>query len=187
MERTIEDLRRFSNRLVNEMKVHRAVALRLNEYASGARRDDFAYRNALIESFAVRARALLQFLYPPSVKPRDASAEHFFAEGEWNRVRPDFPKALSVVERRVGQEIAHFSYANLDVMEGDARYWDFATIHWALSVVLNVFAELVPEKHVVEGFRDKAREQIEGWIVDRPADEVLRQIGADRAPPSAPR
>jgi hypothetical protein len=75
--------------------------------------------NALLESFAVHARCLNDFLWHDRSDriQRDAFAADFCAPGDWERVREDLPQA-ALVEirsgRRFGREIMHLTYDRID-------------------------------------------------------------------------
>jgi hypothetical protein len=69
-------------------------------------------RNALLESFTVHARCLIDFFWK-TPKGDDASAAHFCPDGSWERARGTIPDEVSKVNPRVGKEIAHLTYARL--------------------------------------------------------------------------
>jgi hypothetical protein len=73
--------------------------------------------NALLESFVIHVRALVDFFYPPeSAKSDDVIAGHFFDNpGEWERIRPQLSETLKRGRARAHKEIAHLTYARLDV------------------------------------------------------------------------
>src|SRR5688572_21299671 len=74
--------------------------------------------NALLESFSIHARALLQFFFPMSPKSDDVLAEDYFGgTAAWEAVRGAEPAALNQVNRRVGKEVAHLTYARLGLSD----------------------------------------------------------------------
>ncbi len=100
-----------------------------------------AATNAFLESFTVHVRALLQFVAPTSPKPDDVLAEDFFDSREaWLQIRGELPAVLADVNRRVGKEIAHLTYARQKVTP-EAKNWDVRAIWEALGELLQRFAE----------------------------------------------
>lgn len=97
-------------------------------------------RNALLESFTVHARSILFFFYPSNPKPDDALAEDFLVSGKtWNKLRPSMPPELCKLQKRVGKEIAHLTYARADVT-AEHKGWNFGKIILEFVPVFQVFA-----------------------------------------------
>ncbi len=78
--------------------------------------DAWVLRNALIESFAIHARSLAMFLYPPnapkSAKKRrdDVTSDRYVKDvRRWRQARGTIPEALKTVINRTGKEIAHLT------------------------------------------------------------------------------
>jgi hypothetical protein len=95
--------------------------------------------DALLESFSIHARALLQFFFPINPKADDVLAEDYFAgTEEWERLRGPQPHALEQVNRRVGKEVAHLTYARLGISE-EAKQWRILEITEALTDVAKRF------------------------------------------------
>jgi hypothetical protein len=96
-----------------------------------------AVRNAMVESFAIRARLLVEFLYGSKVMtPRqdDTLAEHYVT-GEWDL--PDLPVGLKDVRKRVGKGVAHLTYHRLlDERKG----WDYGQMWLELATIIRGFA-----------------------------------------------
>jgi len=138
--RSIEELREVSNHLYYEIMMLVAVAngLALGIFGEGA------VSNALLESFVVHVRAVMDFLYAPE-KPQtdDVIAEDFFQTSEsWRQLRPSLSESLSQAKRRAGKEIAHLTYARLDVTP-ETKPWHFVQIANEISAVINVFLQNV--------------------------------------------
>jgi hypothetical protein len=115
--------------------------------------EEGAARNAFLESFAIHTRALLQFFHPSGSDASDVLAEHFFADRMmWLRLRGGVPKALSDVERRVGNEIAHLSYDRL-LVAPEARNWNVHDIWTAVMGLVHTFVASVP-RHLLSGHWD---------------------------------
>lgn len=117
---------------------------------------DLTTRNALLESFAVHARALLDFLYAPaSTREDDALAKHYVQD--WDP--PPLQAPLDVLRGRVGKEIAHLTYGRLSVTEA-TKGWSFPAVWNELALVIDDFAARVPselgEPHVIRRLRVQA-------------------------------
>ncbi len=101
--------------------------------------------NALLESFVVHVRVLMDFLYNENPKPDDVIAEDYFeTTDEWKRLRPNLSESLKNAKRRAGKEVAHLTYARLDVTP-ETKPWRFVDISNEIVAVLNIFLENVPK------------------------------------------
>jgi hypothetical protein len=95
--------------------------------------------NALLESFTLHARGLLQFFFPKAPRDDDVLAQDYFGgKPAWEDVRGDMPPALSQIDFRVGKEVAHLTYARLSVRD-EAKGWDIREIAAALTDVAVAF------------------------------------------------
>jgi hypothetical protein len=104
--------------------------------------------NALIESFVVHLRCLLDFLYPPrNRRPDDVIAEDYFeSPAAWENVRPPISAKLRKARDRAGKEMAHLTYARLDVAP-QAKPWPFVELTNEISNLLDAFLQNVdPDK-----------------------------------------
>jgi hypothetical protein len=76
--------------------------------------NDLVVGNALLESFTIHLRSLINFFYSDSAyaKSDDILAEHYFSEKEyWGTIRPFHSKEeLRKIKTRVSKEIAHLTY-----------------------------------------------------------------------------
>ena len=101
--------------------------------------------NALLESFVIHVRVLMDFLYNESPHPDDVIAEDYFSfPDEWRNMRPPLSKLLRQAKRRAGKEVAHLTYARLDVTP-ETKPWLFVQIANEISTVIKVFIENVPK------------------------------------------
>jgi len=113
----------------------------------------WATRMALIESFTMHARVLVDFLYGSKSKSDDVVAEDFFDDPScWVLKRPKMSELLETIHRRVGKEVAHLTYVRLDVTPEKKR-WRISDIANDVHVVLKKFVELVPESRVGNSVR----------------------------------
>jgi len=83
----------------------------MNEY-------DIVRSNALLESYAVHLRALLDFFFlnEPVWKKTDILAVHYFEDpDEWIKNRPDMSVSqLQEIKDRVSKEVAHITINRID-------------------------------------------------------------------------
>ena len=94
-------------------------------------------QNALLESFVIHYRALLDFFY---ANPRrdDVSANHYFDSVDgWPKLRPPETEVLKTSRKRAGKEIAHLTYARLDVTP-ETKGWRFRQITEDLNRVIHL-------------------------------------------------
>ncbi len=102
--------------------------------------------NVLLESFAIHARCLRDFLWGPRTKHAlDAFAVDFCAEGVWEQSRGPVPPRLESQDR-FGPEIVHLSYARLAVPP-EIKDWPVSGIVEEIVAGLKTFAlEALPER-----------------------------------------
>lgn len=114
--------------------------------------DDPVLQNALLESFGIHVRALIDFLWlDRPLKDTDAIA-HDWIEG-WRP--PEMSDRLAHVKERVGKEMAHLSYNRLEVPE-DKKGWMVLGIGPEAIVAFAQFATEVPDDLVPDGWRERA-------------------------------
>lgn len=100
---------------------------------------DLETRNAQVEAFAIHARGLLDFFYPPLSRKRDdALALHYVEPVLWKPPPPT--PALELIRGRVGKEIAHLTYGRLKVTE-EAKKWDYGQIWLDMAHVVAAFID----------------------------------------------
>jgi hypothetical protein len=96
-------------------------------------------RNAIIESFAVHARNLIDFLYTRNPDVDDVIAEDYFkSPSTWYSIRPKKPKIFESSASRVGKEIVHLTYARIDV-EGLKKNWPWEEMYVGIMSTIFVF------------------------------------------------
>jgi hypothetical protein len=105
---------------------------------------DGVLNNALLESFTVHTRILLDFLYADRAQKDDVKAEDFFEDpSEWTSIRPEKTETLIGVHRRVAKEVAHLTYARQDVTQ-ETKPWPFVQIANEANLIFTMFLENVP-------------------------------------------
>ncbi len=101
--------------------------------------------NALLESFGIHVRALIWFFYADSPRKDDVIAEDFFSTPtEWQTARPPITQVLEKAKKRAGKEIAHLTYARLDVTP-EQKPWEFLPIFNDMNKVIELFLSMAPE------------------------------------------
>ena len=102
--------------------------------------------NAILESFTLHARALLDFLYAEKPKVDDVIAEDYFdTPADWLTARPNKTELLGAIHKRVGKEVAHLTYARLAVTAQE-KQWQFAQIASEMNAVFDTFLTNVTKK-----------------------------------------
>ncbi|MBW2044329.1 MAG: hypothetical protein JRI96_05510 [Deltaproteobacteria bacterium] len=99
--------------------------------------------NALLESFALHVRNLIDFLYNENPKSDDVCAFDFFlCKEDWLKVRPQITPLLEESKKRANKEASHLTYARINVtLEG--KKWYFIKICRDMNRAFEVFVENV--------------------------------------------
>jgi hypothetical protein len=117
-KRSSVELQEASNHLQYEIWMLHAVA---NGMASGLFGPG-AITNALVESFAVHVRGLVDCLYSDHPRPDDVIAEDFFSDAAlWLEIRPDPSAGLLRAKKRAGKEIAHLTRIEALAVRSDSQ------------------------------------------------------------------
>lgn len=150
-QRTLETLRDTSEHLFYEYWMFNSLAQAMASGIFG----QGALNNAVLESFTLHARILLNFLYAWEPKPDDVIAEDYFDEpSQWLTVRPEKTETLNVmIPTRVGKEVAHLTYARLDIT-AEAKQWPFIQIANEINTVFNAFLNNVAKNRLVSDLPD---------------------------------
>ena len=144
-QRSDGELREASKHLHYELDMLRGTARLL---ARGVHSDDSVLPNAVLESFTLHARALLDFLYDQSPRSDDVVASDYFTDPQdWISKRPAMSSTLTQVDHRVGKEIAHLTYVRSEVTD-EMKNWPFIEIANDVKRVLAVFVDAVPKSRV---------------------------------------
>jgi hypothetical protein len=153
-KRSNRELRDVSNHLWYELEMLNAATWMLANAGFG--QDDHGLireiQNALLESFCIHSRNLMEFLYPTTPKNDAVIAEDFFDDKtEWLRKRPPQSESLKDAHIRAHKEVAHLTYARL-LVTSERKPWAFLNIAKEISEVFRVFYQLVPFSTVTEDF-----------------------------------
>jgi hypothetical protein len=100
---------------------------------------DVVVYNALLESFTIHGRALLDFLYNDNPYKDDIIASDFFDPGYWLLKRPAKSPLLKTFHNDVHKRVAHLSYHRLSVKPDEV--WDYMNIANEIGLVLGRFRD----------------------------------------------
>lgn len=169
--RSAAQLAQFSHRLGHEVQIFFEVVDAIARSQTGLEPPHHrTVDTALVESFALHARALADFFYTEERNKRhqeDAFALDFFPAGEWSRLRPPAgPWSRAVRQRgsrkratanidRFGAEIGHLSFAQIATVERSDG-WPTMQIAAEIGVPVNVFATHVAPTNVHSAFASSA-------------------------------
>jgi hypothetical protein len=162
--RSDEDLVAISEHLLYEIDLLYKTARVLATFGHAQDSKAIIIRNALLESFAIHTRNLIDFFYQDKPNSDQVIAQDFFDNGDlWVQQRPTKSQFLKKTSIRVHKEVAHLSYDRLKVTS-EKKEWKWINIAAEIGKVLKKFHELVPDSRVSNDF-DK--------ISFQPVDEVL--------------
>lgn len=166
---SVERLRRFAEEhLLYEAGMLYEVTVKL---MNRHHKDDLIAENALLESFGIHSRNLIDFLWlDKPMKDTDAIASDYV--GEWKA--PAMSERLSKVKGRVGKEMVHLSYSRLDVSE-DEKGWQVLGIGPEITSAFGAFVTAVPSESVPEGWHEHAYAAT-GAVPPERAQEMEGQI-----------
>lgn len=136
-------LKRVSKHLHYEVQMLESLASVLSTGALG----NGTLANASLEAFVVHVRAVMDFLYADGPRTDDVVAEDFLPS--WPACRPVCTAALSRAKRRAGKEIAHLTYARLEVVP-DEKPWEFLSIAADVRGAFSAFLRQVPRERLDE-------------------------------------
>ena len=148
-KRSIEQLRRVSEHLHYEVGMLLAVAHGLE---SGVLCESPGH-NALVESFAIHLRNLVEFLWSDKPKNDQVIAEDYFAlPDDWRSVRGAIPEALRAARIRAAKEVTHLTYARLLVTEA-RKGWSFVALSREIMKTFRLYLRNVPTETLGESWK----------------------------------
>lgn len=92
--------------------------------------------NALVESFALHTRNLIEFLYAGIPNEDDVITEDFIQN--WDSVGPKITENLASVKKRVHKEVAHLTYTRIGISLVD-KIWQTQDIITEIEEVFKEF------------------------------------------------
>ncbi len=140
-QRTEEELQKASEHLFYEFWMFTSLARGM---ASGIFNEGII-SNALLESFTIHARVLLDFLFSENPRSDDVIAEDYIpSQSDWVKIKGSKSEILKDIHKRVGKEVAHLTYYRQKVTL-DAKIWNFIEIANEINSIFNKFLNLVPK------------------------------------------
>ena len=98
--------------------------------------------NALLESFLIHARILIEFLYKNKpYKDTVRASQYFTSDSPWKSIRPQKTELLEKTEKDAHKHLAHLTYTRLQGKRG----WPYIKIANDIKAVLQVFYENLPD------------------------------------------
>ena len=148
-QRTGDELREASNHLHYEVWMLGSLA---QSIASGIATQGWL-TNALLESFVVHVRGVMDFLYNDNPQGDDVVAQDFFPLPDaWFDIRPKASELLIAAKKRAGKEIVHLTYARQNVTP-ETKPWRFTEIANEVTAVMQTFLDHVPDENLGSRWR----------------------------------
>lgn len=102
--------------------------------------------NALLESFALHVRNLIDFLYAENPGRDDVYAGDFFqCKEDWVNIRPQITALLEKTKKRANKEASHLTYSRIKVTPEEKK-WYFVKIFQDMGRAFDVFVEKVDKE-----------------------------------------
>jgi len=133
-----DKLKKISYHLWYEFEMFLALAEKLVKgYPKGT------INNALIESFGIHVRNLIDFLYVENPRSDNVCASDFFpCKEDWFKLRPQLTPLLEKAKKRANKELSHLTYTRINVTPEEKK-WDFIKVYQDMSCVFDFFIENV--------------------------------------------
>jgi len=138
-----------------------------------------AIRNALIESFLLHTRILINFLYPSGSHTDDIVPTTF--SSNWSETRSSTPPSLKRVREQANKRLAHLTTLRYKV-EPSQRPWPLQTIVTDIGTALVRFAKQTPDDKLSPETRTSI-EVLSSWMPSTPR-VVTTHAAADTTWPS---
>jgi hypothetical protein len=158
--RSANELRGASEHVLYEIEMlystHRDLES-LHRLNPPGKNEPLGTHNALIESWTVHVRNLMEFLR--STVGRDyILARDYFPAGRWHELLPRRKRdeAEREIDRRINKEIVHLTYARLAISR-EEKMWDMGEVTAKVDNKLRVFVAHVPSDYVQQDFCARAR------------------------------
>ncbi|MBW8001017.1 MAG: hypothetical protein FVQ80_03235 [Planctomycetes bacterium] len=98
--------------------------------------------NALLESFLIHTRILIEFLYKDEpYKDNVRASQYFTPDSSWESIRPPKTKLLNKTEGDTHKYLAHFTHTR---SQKEKPRWSYIKIANDIKAVLQVFRENLP-------------------------------------------
>lgn len=142
MTKSPEQLKKISEEhLYYEMWMFFSVAEAIEKFQHADPQLNQIIKNALIESFAIHTRNLIDFLYPRSRRNDDITALDFFDKPmEWEEKRGELSDTIEKARKRADKEIAHLTKKRISGTPPE-KSWGVVEIMKEINDKLIVFVE----------------------------------------------
>ena len=98
--------------------------------------------NALVESFLIHARILIEFLYKDQPYQDTVRASQYFtSKSPWKSIQPPKTELLEKTEKDAHKYLAHLTYTRLQ----EKKQWPYIKIANDIKAVLQVFYKNLPD------------------------------------------
>jgi hypothetical protein len=141
--RTVEELKAVLERLKYEVWMLWSLAniLATDNQGKGV------IHNALLESFLIHARILIEFLYKNEPYEDTVRADQYFtSDRPWKSIRPPKTELLEETVKDAHKQLAHLTYTRLQ----RKTQWPYIKIANDIKAVLQVFRENLPDDFTKE-------------------------------------
>ena len=137
-KRTTKELKGGLQQLTYEFNMLNSLAyiLAFDRNAQGV------IHNALLESFLIHARTLIDFFYDECPYPDDIIAAHFLAKEKWESIRLEKSQLLGNVVKNANKYLAHITYTRL---QGKIS-WPYMKIANEIEAIKNIFWKHLPKE-----------------------------------------
>jgi hypothetical protein len=141
-QRTPDELRRISEDLHYEVQMLLGSAQGLDSGTTA----EGTLHNALVESFAIHLRNMLDFLWPDKLTRKSdlvIAADFFPSPSDWEKLRPEISQQLLDSRVRAAKEIARLTYTRPTV-DPEQKDWDVRQIANEVTRVVEKLIRHVP-------------------------------------------
>lgn len=136
-----DKLKKISHHLWYEFEMFLALTQELSKECSPG-----TIKNALLESFGIHVRNLIDFLYIENPGSDDVCASDFFScKEDWFKIRPGLTSLLEKAKKRANKELSHLTYKRINVT-AEEKKWYFVKIFQDLLNAFNIFVENVDKE-----------------------------------------
>jgi len=99
--------------------------------------------NALLESFLIHVRLIIEFLYKDGpYKDNVLAGQYFKSYDEWKAIRPSKTKLLEDTQNDAHKYLAHLTFTRLE----GKKTWAYLAILKDIEVVLKAFSDNLPKE-----------------------------------------
>lgn len=139
--RSSEVLKKASNALYYEVWMFDVLTKALISGIAG----QSAIKNALLESYTIHLRVLIDFFFSDNPRNDDIVADDFFTHpSDWKKMRPLKTGVLERAKKRTDKEVAHLTYTRLGIAP-DQKNWYFEDVYKDMQTLIELFLKNIPK------------------------------------------